>query len=208
MIDATLLLAWLLDELAPADQARVEAAVQASPELRAEAQALAELIGEAVAAGTEAVAPAPAGRDRLLAAAAPRPRLAGFIDRVAAFVGVTLERAAALLASVDAPDRFAPSPWPGIGLFHIEPGPAFAGAEVGFVRMAPGTVFPHHGHGGTEINLILQGGLQLDDGTVLGPGDEYGGEPGVEHHFTALPGPDLILVAVLRGDLVFPPAEG
>lgn len=202
MIDLDVLTDFVLGALSPAELARVEALVAASPALQADVRALAELLTADL--GAAPVAPAPAGRDRLLAALAPRPRLAALVDRVAAFVGLAREAAAALMASIDAPDRFAPSPWPGIGLFHIEPGPRYAGAEVGFIRMAPGTCFPRHGHVGTEVNLILQGALRLDDGTVLGPGDTYGGDASVVHDFEALPGADLILVAVLQGDLVFP----
>jgi anti-sigma factor ChrR (cupin superfamily) len=201
-VDALTLTEYLLGGLDDQERAQVEAALASSPMLRAELRALAEVFGE-VAAELPPELPSPSGRDRLLAAVAPRPRLASVVDALARFVDMTREAAAALLASVDEATRWHPTPWAGIRVFHIEPGPRIADAEVGFVHMAPGARFPWHGHDGDEENLVLQGALQVSDGRVVGAGEIYVGNPAVEHDFVALDGPDLILVAVLRCHLIF-----
>ena len=148
-VDALTLTEYLLGSLDEHERVQVEAALASSPALRAELRALAEVFGE-VAAELPPELPSPSGRDRLLAAVAPRPRLASVVDALARFVDMTREAAAALLASVDEATRWHPTPWAGIRVFHIEPGPRIADAEVGFVHMAPGARFPWHATTGTK----------------------------------------------------------
>jgi len=201
-VDEHILVEYLLGTLGPAERVAADAALAGSPALCAQLRLLADQLAE-VGAALPPVAPTPSRRSALLAAVAPRPRLAGLVDAFARFVDVTREAAARLLGTVDAPDRWNPSPWPGIGIFHIEPGPSLAGAEVGIVRMRPGAHFPLHSHDGPERNLVLQGALVTSDGELLEAGAVYDGGPEVTHAFTALPGPDLIVVAVLECNLLF-----
>lgn len=201
-VDELILTEYVLGTLAEAERAQVEAAVAASPELQAQVRELAELFA-CVAADLPTVEPSPDLRERLLRSAAPRSRLQGVVDALARFVDLTKEAAAALLATVDDATRWNASPWAGVEVFHIDPGPRLAGAEVGFVRMTPGARFPWHGHDGEEQNLVLQGALQVSDGQIVGPGEMYPGAPDIQHDFVALEGPDLILVAVLQCNLLF-----
>ena len=201
-MDELILTDYVLDQLDASERARVEAALATSPALQAQVRALTELLGE-LGAELPPVVPSAEGRARLLAAVAPRPRLAGLVDALAHFVDVARSQAAALLASVDDPERWGKSPWAGVDVFHIEPGPRLAGAEVGFVRMPAGARFPWHGHDGDEDNLILQGALRVSDGQVVQAGESYPGAAGVTHDFVALDGPDLIFVSVLHCNLLF-----
>ena len=52
-----------------------------------------------------------------------------------------------LLASIDQPAAWQPSPAPNVQLMHLPGGPAVAAFDVGFVRVAAGTPFPPHRQG-------------------------------------------------------------
>ncbi len=151
--------------------------------------------------------PAPASlRARLLASvAAPTNRFAPFLDRLAEMVDVTAERAAAMLAKIADPSAWelAPKLGRGIALIHLDAGPRLAQADVGFVRVPPGQLFPEHRHHGRECVLILQGSLDDSSGDVLHAGDEVVLAPGSQHHFTARAGEPLIYAVTVFG-VTFP----
>lgn len=149
------------------------------------------------------VAPATDLRARLLATAArPEHRWAPFTARLARMIDVAHERARELLAAIVRADV-----WhrvvPGVELLHLQGGPAVAGADVGFVRVAPGEAFPEHRHLGVERVLILQGGYVDNLGQTARAGDFVELPPGSSHGFVALPGADLIYAVVADG-LEFP----
>jgi putative transcriptional regulator len=57
------------------------------------------------------------------------------------------------------------------GIRHIEVKAQTAqGGSARLLRVAPATVVPHHGHGGTELTVILQGSYSDELGR-FGPGD-------------------------------------
>jgi len=139
-------------------------------------------------------------RDRLMASVgAPELRFAPFIERLAAMIDVSAARAAALLASMAAPERWTPAIGPGIALMHLEGGAAVAGADVGFVRVGPGRVFPRHRHLGGEQVLILQGSLIDDEGSVARAGAMVSMGPSTTHAFIAGPEAPLIYAVVVEG---------
>lgn len=144
--------------------------------------------------------PAPPGlRARLLAAvAAPEHRFGPFAARLARLIDVAHDRARALLTDLARPDIWQPF-LPAVDLVHLPGGPAVAGADVGFVRLAAGATFPMHRHLGDERVLILQGAFKDSDGTTHHAGAELHQPPGSSHSFTALPGPDLIYAVVVFG---------
>lgn len=149
------------------------------------------------------VAPTADLRARLLATAArPEHRWAPFTARLARLIDVAHDRARELLAAIVRPD-----PWqrllPGVDLLHLQGGPAVAGADVGFVRVAAGGAFPEHRHLGPERVLILQGGYVDDQGQTARAGDLVELPAGSSHSFVALPGDDLIY-AVVVGGVEFP----
>lgn len=170
---------------------------------KAEADALRELglADDGSLAAMQAEAPAaPSGRDRLLAAlATPAERLAPFGARLATVFDVTVERARCYLQSVFDADAWEDAIGDGIGLVHLVGGPATAGADVGFVRVAAGGSFPHHRHEGEETTLVLAGALRNDDGAIYRPGDSLVLPAGSEHTFEALPGDDLVFAVVVHG---------
>ncbi|MBZ5713564.1 cupin domain-containing protein [Nannocystis pusilla] len=138
-------------------------------------------------------------RARLLAAvAAPEARFAPFVARLARLVDVAHERARELLASLARADVWQ-TVLPDVELVHLSGGPATAGADVGFVRIAAGATFPHHRHLGDERCLILQGGFVEDDGTVTRAGASTYRPAGTAHTLTALPGEDLVYAVVVFG---------
>jgi anti-sigma factor ChrR (cupin superfamily) len=164
---------------------------------------LAEMV-EALSAmplALDPVAPPPALRARILETVAVRERRLGFAERVARLLDVTLEGARAMLDDLLDPRSWTPGFVDGMQLVHVRGGPRVANAITGFVRMAPGVVFPPHRHVGEEDTLCLQGSYRDSDGTIYGVGTITHMGPGSEHHFEALPGEDLIYVAVVQEGL-------
>src|SRR5690606_3150475 len=145
-------------------------------------------------------APSPALRARLLASvAAPEQRLAPLRDRLARLFDVSVERSAELLALA-----FDPATWrellsPGVALYHLQGGPAVAGADVGLVRVEAGARFPHHLHLGEERVLVLQGELVEDGGGRSRAGDVVVMAGGTAHAFVAGDGEALIYAVVVDG---------
>lgn len=138
-------------------------------------------------------------RARLLAAvAAPEHRFLPFVARLAQLIDVAHDRARELLASLARPELWE-TVLPNVQLFHLEGGPAVAGADVGFVRIAAGASFPHHRHGGYERVLVLQGGFVEDDGAVTRAGASTYRPAGSAHSLTALPDQELIYAVVVFG---------
>jgi len=178
-------------------RARMEAHAAGCPRCAAGLTATIESLG-AFAATTPAVAPPRAVRDRLFASIAGGGRLERFAVHVARLIDVSLEKARALLDGIDDPASWVAGPAPGVMLYHLEAGPAVAGAGVGFIRLRAGQPFPHHEHLGVETTFVVQGGFRENDGTVQQVGTEDVDAPGTSHSFVALPGPDLIYLTVLR----------
>jgi anti-sigma factor RsiW len=168
------------------------------PRLATEAAEAADALS-ALAVALPPVRPSPGLRERLLAAAAGPGRFAPFIDRLARLIDVAADRARELLASLERPETWLPSPAPNVHLVHIFGGPAVAGADVGFVRVAAGTSFPLHRHLGDEHVLVLQGGFEDSHGTVARAGDLVDMSPDSSHHVTAGPEVDLIYAVVVGG---------
>lgn len=132
-------------------------------------------------------------RDRVLHSASPYH---SFADRVAHLFEIgadTVRDYLRLIGQAEAWQRF----FHGAELLHVEGGPALRGADVGFVRVTAGTIFPHHGHGGEERTLMMEGELVDSDGRRYGPGDYVVKGPGTEHHFEALT--DVLFAVVVWG---------
>lgn len=176
----------------------VERALVADPLLRAELDHYQRATAE-LADALPGVAPSPSLRARLLAsvdaAPAPAARYERFVARFAALFDVAAARARELLALVDQPAAWEDGPSPGSWLVHFQAGPALAGADTGFVRLAPGARFARHRHLGAEHSLVLAG--QADDTLFgrLGPGDERVAAADSEHDFATV-GEEPFLYAV------------
>jgi quercetin dioxygenase-like cupin family protein len=171
----------------------------------AEADALREL-GTAVDWALESLQDAPVAptkpslRARLLdAVSAPSEALAPFAARLASVFDVTVDRARCYLQSVFDADAWEDAIGDGVALVHLVGGPATAGADVGFVRLAAGGSFPHHRHDGHETTFVLAGAMRNDDGAVYRPGDQLVLPAGSEHTFEALAGDDLVFAVVVFG---------
>lgn len=161
-------------------------------------------------AATAALAPRqvpPAAlRARLLAGVA-QPRYA-WLDRVVGLLDLGVDHVRTLLDELYDPASWGTTPTPGVLFRHLNAGPACAGAVVGFVLVPGGRSFPHHVHLGPEQVLVLQGGFKDVSGLVCLPGDRLLMPAGSEHHFDALPGEDLIYLAVVFKGVAFAPEAG
>jgi mannose-6-phosphate isomerase-like protein (cupin superfamily) len=175
---------YALGELSADEATAVERAVEADANLAAELESYLDLI---------AVTP-PADIKTRLIASVGGGRFERFADRVAKLLDVTIERARELLGLIERPSAWE-QPVPGVSLIHFEGGPAYAAADCGFVRIAPGCKFPWHTHRGEEVSVILSGAMRDHDGRLLRAGDELVHQQGTQHDLTAEGDSDVIYVA-------------
>lgn len=186
---------YALGELSDDEAAAVERAIEADANLAAELESYLDLV---------AVTPSPDVKTRLLASAGGG-RFERFAGRMASLLDVTIDRARELLGLVERPSSWE-TPVPGVELIHFDGGPAYAAADCGFVRIAPGCKFPWHTHRGEEVSVILSGAMRDHDGKLLRAGDELVHQPGTQHELTAEGDDPVIYVArAMNGIEVGPP---
>jgi anti-sigma factor ChrR (cupin superfamily) len=185
---------YVLGYLTPEQSDVVAVHIAEDPELAAEEAALREVL-ESVALSLRPVAPPEGLRDRILASTETTTRFERFAARVAAIFDVTVGRARELLARVDDATRWEPGPYPGVLFMHFDGGPACAGADCGFVKMTPGTLFPWHAHD-EEVTLVLQGTAADSTGVALAPGVECTLGLGAAHEFRADAGDTAFIYVV------------
>ena len=129
------------------------------------------------------------------------PWYAPFARRVAALCDISQDAAHNLLAAVDDVGRWMMGPATGTQAFHIDAGPSLEGAIVGFIRIAPGAVFPQHKHVGAEDVLVLQGAFVVD-GVEVRAGSEMPMSAGSQHEVRAL-GEGCLYLGVVREGMDF-----
>jgi putative transcriptional regulator len=76
------------------------------------------------------------------------------------------------------------------------------GATLNLARMPGGMSMPVHGHGGSELSLVLSGTLQ-DGPAHLGPGDWLTCGAGQQHGPTAGPGAECWALLRIEGGIRF-----
>jgi quercetin dioxygenase-like cupin family protein len=172
-----------------------------------EAEALASL-----ALALDPVAPQPGTLQRLLDSTKESGRFEHFVGTVASLLDVARDAAQALVDGIDQAVNWEPGPMENIQLYHLDGGPSLANAIVGFIQLEPGTVFPLHTHLGQETVMVLQGGFEDEDGSVVRAGEIDRKDPGSSHYFTALEGEALIYLAIIFdgvqiGDVVMKPGD-
>lgn len=171
---------YALGILDPDESAAVERAIAADATLAAELVTYQDTASQ-LAVPLAPVAPAPEVKARLLASIGGGP-LERFAQRLGALFDVTVDRARELLGLVERTASWEPQ-IPGVALVHFDGGPAYAAADCGFIRLAPGAVFPPHTHLGEEACLVLAGSLRdATNGRVLRAGDDYLSSEGSEHY--------------------------
>jgi hypothetical protein len=161
---------YALGVLDDGERAAVERAAATDPAIAAElasyADAASSLVGE-----PNPVEPDEDIRIQLIASSGGG-RFASYAPRMGQIFDVAVDRAHELLGLVER-KRSWELPMPGIGLVHFDGGPTAARADCGFVRLAPGCVFPQHRHRGEELSIILQGSVRDQaTGKLIGVGDE------------------------------------
>jgi mannose-6-phosphate isomerase-like protein (cupin superfamily) len=167
---------YALGILEPDELQSVERAVAMDPQLAAELVAYQDTADQLVTP----IEPSPAVRSRLLASVGGGA-FDRFAQRLGALFDVTVDKARELLGLIERPASWE-SQAPGIALVHFSGGPAYAAADCGFVRLAPGAIFPFHKHLGDESCVVLEGALY--DGTnnrLIEAGDDYFQATGTEH---------------------------
>jgi hypothetical protein len=145
---------YALGVLDDGERAAVERAAATDPAIAAElasyADAASSLVGE-----PNPVEPPDEIRAQILASSGGG-KFATYAPRMGQIFDVSVDRAHEFLALMERRKSWE-LPMPGVGLVHFDGGPAAATADCGFVRLAPGCVFPYHRHRGDELSLVLQG---------------------------------------------------
>lgn len=168
----------------------VERAVARDPQLAAELFAYQDTTHYLATS----VDPPAAVKSRLLASIGGG-RFERFAQRLGALYDVTVERAREILGLIERPASWEMQV-PGIGLVHFDGGPACAGADCGFVRLAPGAIFPYHKHLGDEATVILEGSLHdATNGKTIEAGEAYDLLAGTEHALVNKGSVDCIFAA-------------
>ena len=146
------------------------------------------------------VAPTPpsSGLRAALLSAVAGPWWAPFARRARTLLDLDDAAPAALFGAVEDAQRWTDGPADGVRLFHIDAGPALAGAITGFVRLAPGARFPHHRHVGHEAVLVLEGSF-VEGGRTWSAGQEAAMDADTAHDVVAGPEGCLYLVVVDDG---------
>ncbi len=153
----------------------VERAVEADPALAADLDSYLAL--------APSVAPDPDVKARLLASVGGSAYDA-FSARMSKLLDVTVDRARELLGLIERKASWE-NPVPGVHLIHFSGGPAYAGADCGFIRIEPGCTFPWHKHRGDEASILLAGTLRDHEGKVWHAGDDVVQLDATEHSLTA-----------------------
>lgn len=183
----------------PDEVAAVERALAEQPALIAELAAYRDASG-ALAAATPPVAPPPDVLHRLLASVGSG-RFERFAERCTTLFDVTLDRARELLGLIERPASWLPQ-IPGISLVHFDGGPRMAAADCGFIRMAPGAMFPPHRHLGEETVTVLAGRIHdVVNDRMLGPGDDYVQREGSQHYLVCIGTEDCIYASRAVGGI-------
>lgn len=183
-----LLPAYLLGELPQAEQLPVFGHLLMCPDCAREASALRDDLG-LIALAEAPVAPSPQARLRLMQATRPvQPlTLTAHADKAAKFFDLPADKARKILEKACNPAAWSPAAVPGLSLFELIPGPAWAQSDAGLIRFEPNVSFPHHTHMGEERVLMLEGGIRFADGSEQHAGDEVIMPAGSSHAFTVLP---------------------
>ena len=176
-----------------AERRAVETAIASDPALAAELASY-EDAASLIASAAPAVAPPKYLKARLMSSIGAG-RFEKFATRVGQIFDVAIDRAREMLGWVDDPNKWVPSGLPGMRAVHFAAGPACAGADTGYIELAPGAQFPFHEHIGEEVSLVLAGRVRDSDGTIYVPGQEIPKAPGTKHEFWA-DGDDTLVVAV------------
>ena len=199
--DASARLAELvMGSLTPEERAAVEAEVEASEDLQRELAELRDAV-DVLGSSVEPVAPSLALRERVLDVGDPQHKLDGFLARMQQLFDVSSGRAREILATIGGASDAWTEPGPGLRVLHSAGGPSVASAHCGLVEVAPGHVFPEHGHTGDEWTLNLQGRAEEDSGLVFEPGDLVRRESGTSHSLRSIGDEPYIYAVVLHGEL-------
>jgi quercetin dioxygenase-like cupin family protein len=178
--------------------ARIEQGLVPAPAVQAAAALAVEAAAQAGAthvSGARAPEAAAQGSAAHSAEATWQERFDRFGAEVSRLMDLALDDVRAAFARWDLPESWMEAS-PGVTILHFEGGPKVAGAITGFTRIEEGGSFPAHRHLGREWNLVLQGGLLLDDGSVVREGRCVEMEPGTSHTLQAAPGGAAVYLAV------------
>lgn len=129
--------------------------------------------------------------------AVPPLRYAPFFDRTGELFDLPEAAVVAEFARLAEPRVWRFAGLPGVSNVVVHGGPRVAGAEVLFVRFAPGLRFPRHRHTGVERVLVLGGSYTDTEGVVHRPGELREWVAGTAHGFRVHPSEPCTIASVV-----------
>jgi anti-sigma factor ChrR (cupin superfamily) len=188
---------YALGTLAPAEQAEVRRHVRECASCATHLRDAEEAVA-LVALDLPPETPSPEVFDRLMQST--QGRYEGLVDKLARMWDLGHAQIRGLLEWMKTA-QWEPSGIPGVDVLHVQPGPAVAHADAGFVRFAAGLEFPFHDHIGHELQLIMDGDMTDNGGVTYRVGDSMSMPVGSHHSFVI--GADGCLIALsLAGGIV------
>jgi len=188
---------YVLGDLSEDEMREITKSIADSPALAREAAMVREAL--TLHAGMlRPIAPPAAVRERLLATLDGVDRFRPFMTRLCEMLDLSEEAVRHLLARIDDASAWDVGPVPGLFLTHFQPGPRWAPAEAGFVRVTAGHAIPRHRHIGPEVALVLEGTM-CEDGVRHFPGETVSCGAGSVHGFKAGSERDLVFVVTHSG---------
>ncbi len=187
---------FALGSLPAADAARMEAHLAECPECRAEVDALAPVVGD-LALATPGIEPPPGLRERVLARAREESAPAAQPWKEWA----STEGAGGFTLALAAQGSWDPTAFRGVEtrrLFVDRPGDRI----TMLVRMAPGSSYPSHRHGGPEECYVLQGVLLSGDLRMKAGDYKHAAEGSVDPVQSTEEGCLLLIASSARDELL------
>ena len=191
--------AYICGALPEDDCRRLEAEARRNPALRDELSRL-RRVTDALLAQSPAMAPAPEVRDRLMArlsAAAPSRASAPSQPWKSWGQSPTASNGGAVFFAADA--AFEPTAYPGVEVRRLFVDRAADRTSM-VVRMAPGSSYPAHRHGGFEECFVLEGTLKVGADLVMRQGDYQAQTNGSVHELQSTDDGCLLLISSSLGD--------
>jgi anti-sigma factor ChrR (cupin superfamily) len=185
---------YRLGDLSPEDRTSFELHVQACPECRGEALALAPVLDDLALAAPE-VEPPTDLLDRLKQRIRSEPkkqRRKPWLKWDADAIG------SGLFFAWSRESRWEPTQVKGIEARKLFVDRGHDRVTM-LIRMAAGTAYPRHVHGGPEECYVLEGDLRVDDKT-MGQGDYQFAPEGCEHSVQSTEGGCLLLISSSLSD--------
>jgi quercetin dioxygenase-like cupin family protein len=140
--------------------------------------------------------PSDSTQQRLFQRVRGADRFLPFLDRASELFDLPERETEDHLQSIDRDDEWEDLV-PGVRFRDFDGGEKLGEAHAGLIRVAAGSVFPHHTHVGSERILMLQGIVEDENGNRWRAGDVIDSDDGSGHEMRNVGDKEVIYAAVV-----------